>query len=88
MAKLVVRYVMCAPYEMIITTPVDPGVFQIIDGNQIRYDHPPKPQKNRINRPRRLSSNRRKPNVYGHRRIGHDIMPQTFYDRGHKNGLD
>jgi hypothetical protein len=46
---------------------------------------PNKPQKNRINRPRRLSYNWWKPNVYGHRRIGHDIMPQTFYDRGHKN---
>jgi hypothetical protein len=30
----------------------------------------------------RLSYNWRKPNVYGHRRIGHDIMPPTFYDRG------
>jgi hypothetical protein len=43
---------------------------------------PNKPQKNRINRPRRLSHNWWKPTVYGHRRIGHDIMPQTFYDRG------
>jgi hypothetical protein len=50
--------------------------------------HPNKPQKYRINRPRRLSYNWRKPNVYGHRchrRIGHDIMPPTFYDRRHKN---
>jgi hypothetical protein len=45
---------------------------------------PNKPQKNRINRHRRLSDNWRKPNVYGHRRIVHDIMPPTFYDQGHK----
>jgi hypothetical protein len=47
--------------------------------------HPNKPQKNRMNRLGRLSCNRRKPNVYGHRRIGHDIMPPTFFDQGHNN---
>jgi hypothetical protein len=48
---------------------------------------PNKPQKNWINRPRRLSYNWRKPNVYGHRRIGDDIMPQTYYDHGHNEQL-
>jgi hypothetical protein len=48
---------------------------------------PNKPQKNRINRLGRLSYTCywRKPNVYGHRRIGHDKMLPTFYDRGHKD---
>jgi hypothetical protein len=40
--------------------------------------------KNRTSRPRHLSYHWRKPNDYGHRRIGHDIMPPTFYDQGHK----
>jgi hypothetical protein len=49
---------------------------------------PNKPQKNRINRPRRLSYNWR--NVYRHRRyrrIGHE-KPPTFYDRRHKNNRE
>jgi hypothetical protein len=52
--------------------PVDQGVGQKIYGNQIQDGG------------RSGLSYWQKPNVYRHRRIGHDIMPLTFYDRGIK----
>jgi hypothetical protein len=69
---------------------MEPGICGLIDRNEIHLGWaaeliiernlplvtPNKPQKNRINRPRRLSYNWWKPNVYGHRCIGHDVMPQ------------
>jgi hypothetical protein len=44
-----------------------------------------KPQKNRINRPRRLSYNWRKPNVYRHGCIGHDILKPHSIQCSHFN---
>jgi hypothetical protein len=48
---------------------------------------PNKPQKNLINRSSRMSYNWWKPNAYGHRRIGHDIMPRHFMIGVHKKPL-